>query len=382
MRAEAAAALAEMAARFRHGVMRHHHRLALDGGVDEPDHLAGFLAALVLERLVHHHDHVARARLFVLREFRDRHRAERERGMRADERRQIELAHHRIAQILGRRLFRAGQKLLAVDDLHDAAFVGAVAEIDAVGLRPERDHAVQHGRHRAGRARLLPGQAEVADLHRMRRIAQVVDLRHAVGAPARRARHQIGDAGVAFPPALMRALEAGDAREERGLGRIGHVPDFVRAVAEGAQQIEFALVGFGQRAAGADAHHLRAAGFVFAGLAGNVMQIFRLRRVGDVEDRGAVVLGLAGQRIDRLAHVGRAAMVADIGDVALALMEDRRLIGAAVLQVAIADQPHVLGFRRRTDLLLLRGNRCDRQQTHGENDRTLSHGTLLNRRST
>jgi hypothetical protein len=70
----------------------------------------------------------------------------------------------RIAQILRRRLLRPVEQLLAVDDLQDAALVGAVAEIDAVALRPGRDRPVQFGRHRAGRAGLLAGQAEIADL--------------------------------------------------------------------------------------------------------------------------------------------------------------------------------------------------------------------------
>ena len=103
-----------------------------------------------------------------------------------------------------RRLLRAVEQLLAVDDLQDAALVGAVAEVDAVALRAGRDHAVQFGRHRAGRAGLLAGQAEVADVHRLGRIAEIVDLRHAAGAPVRHAGNEIGNAGVAFPPALVR----------------------------------------------------------------------------------------------------------------------------------------------------------------------------------
>jgi hypothetical protein len=48
-----------------------------------------------------------------------------------------------------------------------------------------------------------------------------------------------------------------------------------------------------------------------------------------------------------------AAVMADIGDPALALMMDGRLIGAARLQVVIADQFHVGGFGRRADDLAL-----------------------------
>ena len=127
--------------------------------------------------------------------------------------REIEPPDLRIEQVLRRRLLRSLEELLAIDDLHHAALVGAVAEIDAVGLRAERDHAMQLGRHRAGRVRLLAGQAEIPDLCRMGRIGKIVDLRHAPGAPPGRARNQIGNAGVAFPPALMSVLESVDARE-------------------------------------------------------------------------------------------------------------------------------------------------------------------------
>ena len=49
-----------------------------------------------------------------------------------------------------------------------------------------------------------------------------------------------------------------------------------------------------------------------------------------------------------------AAMVADIGDVAIALAMDDRLIGAARLQIAGSNQLHVERFGRRADHLLLR----------------------------
>ncbi len=43
--------------------------------------------------------------------------------------------------------------------------IGAVGEDDAVILHAGRDHAVQIGRHRAGRAGLLADQTELADFH-------------------------------------------------------------------------------------------------------------------------------------------------------------------------------------------------------------------------
>jgi hypothetical protein len=46
--------------------------------------------------------------------------------------------------------------------------------------------------------------------------------------------------------------------------------------------------------------------------------------------------------------------MADIGDIAVALVMDGRLIGAARLEIAGADELHVGSFRRRADQLLLR----------------------------
>ena len=123
--------------------------------------------------------------------------------------------------------------------------------------------------------------------------------------------------------------------------------------AEGAQHVDRVAIALGQRLAVADAHHLRAAGLVFSFLPGNVVQVFRMRGIGDVDDRGAVRLGLAGDRIDRIGNGVGSAVMSDIGDPAVALMMDGRLIGAARLKVAVADQLHVGGFGRSADDLLL-----------------------------
>ena len=77
-----------------------------------------------------------------------------------------------------------------------------------------------------------------------------------------------------------------------------------------------------------------------------------MRRIGHVDDRGAVEFRLTGERIERFRSFRRAAVVSDIGDVAIALMMDRRLIGAAPLEVVIPDQPHVQSLWWRPDLLL------------------------------
>src|SRR5262249_20461460 len=79
--------------------------------------------------------------------------------------------------------------------------------------------------------------------------------------------------------------------------------------------------------------------------------------------RGAVVLGASGESVDRLRHLGRSAVMSDIGDIAAALMMNRRLIGAAAVQIVIADEPHILGLRRITDLGRL-GERGEREDDH------------------
>ena len=89
---------------------------------------------------------------------------------------------------------------------------------------------------------------------------------------------------VSFKPPAIR-------RDQHRVGGIGDVPDFMRFAAEGAQHIDRIAIALRQRLAVADAHHLRAAGFIFSFLAGNVAQIFGLRGIGDIDDRGAVRLG-------------------------------------------------------------------------------------------
>src|SRR6202795_247642 len=198
MGAEAAAASAEIAARFGHLKIGYDHGMCFDRHVDEPGHLLRLLA-LIEYLLVDDHDDVAHRALRALGEFGDWHFRHRERGVRAVEWRHVEPADFGIAQIFRRRLLRPVEELVAVDNLHDAAFVGAVAEIDAVAPRAERDRAVQLGRYRPGGAGLLAGQAEIADLDRMRRVAEVPHFGHPVDAPARHAGDQISDPGVAFP---------------------------------------------------------------------------------------------------------------------------------------------------------------------------------------
>src|SRR5205823_11422877 len=99
--------------------------------------------------------------------------------------RKLELSNLRIHEIFIGWRGRAGEKLRAVDDLHHAVLVGAIAEIDAVVRGPSRNRTVKLLRGRPRRIRLLSGQAKVTDEYRLGRIAQVVDLRHAPRAPRR-----------------------------------------------------------------------------------------------------------------------------------------------------------------------------------------------------
>src|SRR5262245_43444787 len=192
----------------------------------------------------------------------------------APQRPHVEPPDLRIEQVRLGGLLGTIQELLAVDDLQDAALVGAVGEVDAVALRTGGDRAVQPGWRTPGGAGLLTQQPKVADLDGLGRVAEVVDLGHAVDAPARHTRHQISDARVAFPPVLVRALEAAKAGDELRLGGIGHIPNLVCGVGEGAQHIDGVGIALRQGLAVADAHHLRPALFRQALVAGKVDQVF------------------------------------------------------------------------------------------------------------
>ena len=129
---------------------------------------------------------------------------------------------------------------------------------------------MQFGGDAAGRARLLSRQAEFADLNRLCRIAEIIDLSHAADAPARYAGYEKGDTGLALPPALMGIFEAVEAGYQFRIRWIGDVPDLVRRAAKGAQQIDRARITFRQILAIADPRHLGAAGFVSSFLSGKM----------------------------------------------------------------------------------------------------------------
>ena len=265
----------------------------------------------------------------LLAELRQRHVQQWKRGVRARVNRHVHLADDRVPQVRVGRLLWSFQQFLAIDDLHDAVPAGAIAEVHAIELR-HRDRSMQlrrHGIHR--RARLLPGQSEIANEDGVRRIAQVVDLRHARCPPRRIAADQIRNARLALPEALVRLLQVVDhSGEERRLFGNRDVPDLMPDAAQRAKQIELALVRLRQIGAAARAHHLRLTGSLRFAAARDVRNVFGLTRIGDVDHRRAVVLEFAGQHVRH-----RTGVMADIRDVPIALFLNDRLVGAARLHL-------------------------------------------------
>ncbi len=73
-------------------------------------------------------------------------------------------------------------------------------------------------------------------------------------------------------------------------------------------------------------------------------EILRRRRIRDVDDREAVLLDLAGLRIQRLASV-----MADEQDPPLAVRVHDRLVRGARLKIVVPDEPQVDGILRARD---------------------------------
>ena len=189
----------------------------------------------------------------------------------------------------------------------------------------------------------LIGKSESADEHGLRRIRKIVHVGHARGPVGVVAARDVGDTASAFPLVLVGASELAELDEHRGLFRYRHVPHLLTRIAEGAQQVGLFLIGPGQLAARADARHLRAArlapGHLAALFARNVKEQFRRPRVGHIQDRGAVLLHSRGERIDHASAVRP-----DVGDPAVALPLDGRLVGGAGGQIVEADPAHVVRF--------------------------------------
>src|SRR5205814_7093232 len=151
-------------------------------------------------------------------------------------------------------------------------------------------------------------------------------------------RDQVGDPGIALPPALVRAAEAvDDGTQKARMGLVGDVVYLVRGGAERAQEVPFAFHPARQDASAANAHHLGTAGFVSPfGRARNVSEVPGLRGVGDVDDRSSVAFDGTRERVRHLARV-----VTDIGDLTPVFIDDDGLVRRSSLQIAVAGELRV-----------------------------------------
>src|SRR4029453_4635910 len=177
-----------------------------------------------------------------------------------------------------------------------------MTEVDAFGhpfyaLRSDGDRAVDVLRDRSRRSGLLPDQAPVTNEHRIRRIAQVVDLATLFPPPCRKRwngrreactiRYEIGDSRVAFPVAFVCVCEIrDDSGYEFRIARVGNVIDLVRA-ARRPEQVDLSLVCIRQITAVTGPDHLRAARFTDSRAAGEMFEIARTRGMGNIDDRGS-----------------------------------------------------------------------------------------------
>ena len=235
------------------------------------------------------------------------------RGVAAPVVRHVQLGDHRGEQVLLGRIGIASKKRLAVDDLHRALAAGSVGQVHVITEHGGFvDAGIAHGR--LGGAGLRPDHAEVPDEDRVGGIAEVEDLEPAIGGPSvgLQIGDEIGDAGVALPPVLVRPIEArGDVDDENGIGGVGDVIDLMAEVAVGAQQVVLARLAPRQLVAAADLHHLRPAIFRICRIAlcGQVVEQEGAAWGRDVDDGIAVRFHGAAQRIEREAIV-----MPDIGD--------------------------------------------------------------------
>ena len=333
------------------------------------------LLARVGDRLGDDEEEVARRVVAVGGVVGDGHVEQGHGGVAAPERRQVDAADLGEREGGGARREGGGgggiapQQPVAVENLHGAVGRGAVGEVQAV---PQPHDLVQPraARHGAARVGLYPGQAEVADAPRGRRVGEVEDLQDARGAPPVDGADEMGDAGVALPPVLVGVLLAGRGAahlgrrpHEGGPRRLGDVPDLVALVAVRPEQVE--PPGSAPRELFTRAHldHLGAAG---PARRGDVGEVDRRLGVGDVDDGGAVGLDRAGQGIQPLPGV-----VADVDDAARALADRQRLVGGARLQVVRPDEAGVEGLLTVTRGCGLggRGDSAGGQDTRGDRHR-------------
>jgi len=249
--------------------------------------------------------------------------------------------------------FGSVSSFFAVDDLQEAALVGAVSEIDAIAFRPGRDRPVQF-RSVPRRWSPAPGPGRPKSRIFLPDAAGSLEV---VGpgssaAYASRGRQTPGTQCRCphFPTQFLWVSFSPPSRVDQKPDLAGSrdVPDFMRlaAIAGAAYRTALAVAFWGSAFAIAECrNHLARARRprTWPSCPGIMPQIFRLRGIGDIDDGGAIwarpcpVRGLTGA-----GDVVGAAVMADIGDPAIALMMDGRLITRLrACQVAGSDQLHV-----------------------------------------
>jgi len=237
----------------------------------------------------------------------------------------------------GRRLLRPIDQFVAIDDLHKThPLLVAVSEIKRGCLSgPGRDRAMQFGRPpRPVEPGSWPGQGpKIANFssgsrdRRGRRSASCGRVRQS-GAPDNQKRPM---AGLTFPPAFVRILQAADPGDENRICGIGDVPDFVSFAAEGAQHVDRVAITLGPAPCRRKTRTICAPPpSYFPSCPGDVLQIFSAC-AGSVtsDDGGAVrfsqpfpVSGLTG-----LGNIVGATVMSDIGRIQRSpLVVDGRLI--------------------------------------------------------
>ncbi len=218
------------------------------------------------------------------------------------------------------------------------------------------DRAVKRGRHRPSCTRLPARQAEGADVLRVCRIAPIGHYHRLALAPSIGGRHvpaarQISDAGLAFPPHLVRVAEAPHLSRQRRVADIRDIPDLIPrggASLNVTQEVHAARHALWQVGTQAHAHRLRLASCCWDR---NMEFLDRPRRVGGIDDDYSVQLHRAArfQRI-RLAAAMRAG---ERNRPSIRVDDDIRLVGRTPLQVDVSHTAHVLLFAALSDAAMV-----------------------------
>ena len=220
---------------------------------------------------------------------------------------------------------------------------------------------MKRGGSRSGCTWLPARQSEGADVMRVRRIAPIDDDHRLALAPERRhvlAARQVSDAGIAFPPHLMRVAKPPHFSRQRGVADISHIPDLIprgAAPLNIAQEVHVAWDALRQVGTQAHAHRLR---LTSRDWNRNMEFLDRLLRIGSVDDYYSVLLdGAAFQRIGLAAAV----RAGERDRLSVRIHDDVRLVRRAPLQVDVTDPAHVLLLAALADAAVVVGERRTRR---------------------